>query len=77
MLELKADPTRPARGVVVEGKLSKGGGPIATVLIENGTLHPGDIVVCGRYHGKVKALIDDRIHKISRLRLRCRLKYWA
>ncbi len=65
MLELKADPKRPARGVVIEGKLSKGGGPIATVLVENGTLYPGSIVVCGQYYGKLRALIDDRIHKVK------------
>ena len=66
MLELKADPSKPARGVVVEGKLSKGGGPIATVLIESGTLYPSDVVVCGKYYGKIRALINDRIHKIKK-----------
>lgn len=65
MLELKADPTKPARGVVVEGRISKGGGPIATVLVKAGTLRPGDIIVCGNYYGKVRALIDDRIHKVK------------
>ncbi len=65
MLELKADPAKLARGVVIEGKLSKGGGPIATVLVESGTLHQGDVVVCGRYYGKIRALIDDRIHKVK------------
>lgn len=66
MLELKADPTKPAKGVVIEGKLSKGGGPIATVLVENGTLYPGNVIVCGQYYGKIRALIDDRIHKIKK-----------
>ncbi|MBN1405910.1 MAG: translation initiation factor IF-2 [Candidatus Omnitrophica bacterium] len=65
MLELKADPTKPAKGVVVESKLSKGGGPVATVLVEEGTLRPGDIIVCGQYCGKIRALINDRIHKIK------------
>ncbi len=65
MLELKADPTKPARGVVIEGKLSKGGGPVATVLVKNGSLHPGDVVICGKYYGKIRALIDDRIHKVK------------
>ncbi|UCH12072.1 MAG: translation initiation factor IF-2 [Candidatus Omnitrophota bacterium] len=65
MLELKADPTKPAGGVVIEGKLSKGGGPVATVLVKNGSLHPGDVVICGKYYGKIRALIDDRIHKVK------------
>ncbi|MFH0731954.1 MAG: translation initiation factor IF-2 [Candidatus Omnitrophota bacterium] len=66
MLELKADPTKPAKGVIIEGKLSKGGGPIATVLVQSGTLQAGDIIVCGQYCGKVRALIDDRIHKTKK-----------
>ncbi|NQT91078.1 MAG: translation initiation factor IF-2 [Candidatus Omnitrophica bacterium] len=63
MLELSANPNKPARGIVVEGKISKGGGPIATVLVQSGTLRKGDIVVTGQYYGKVRALINDRIHR--------------
>jgi translation initiation factor IF-2 len=64
LLELKANPNKPARGVVVEAKLSKGGGPIATVLVQGGTLRQGDIVVCGQHYGKVRALINDKIHRV-------------
>ncbi|OGX42207.1 MAG: translation initiation factor IF-2 [Omnitrophica WOR_2 bacterium RIFCSPLOWO2_12_FULL_51_24] len=65
MLELKADPTRAAKGVIIEGKLSKGGGPIATVLVQKGTLRPGDTVVAGRHYGKVRAMISDLGHRIN------------
>ncbi len=65
LLELKADPTRPARGIVIEGKLSKGGGPIATVLVQSGTLRPGDIVIAGSHIGKVRAMINDLGHRIN------------
>jgi translation initiation factor IF-2 len=53
VLELKANPNRAARGVVVEAKLDRGRGPVATVLIQQGTLHEGDIVVVGQHYGKV------------------------
>ena len=59
-LELKADPTRPASGVVIESRLSKGGGPAATVLIKNGTLNVGDVVVSGLYYGRIKAMLNDK-----------------
>ncbi len=65
MLELKANPDKPAKGVVVEAKISKGGGPIATILVQNGTLSQGDIVIAGSYFGKVRALLDDKIHRIK------------
>ena len=65
MLELKANPDKPARGVVVEAKISKGGGPIATILVQNGTLRQGDIVVAGSCFGKIRALLDDKIHRIK------------
>ena len=65
MLELKANPSKPAKGVVVEAKISKGGGPIATMLVQNGTLRQGDIVVVGPHYGKVRALLDDKIHRIK------------
>ena len=60
LLELKARPDRPAEGIVVEAKLDKGRGPVATVLIERGTLKRGDIFVVGSQTGKVRAMIDDR-----------------
>lgn len=65
MLQLKADPTRTAKGVVIEGKLSTGGGPIATVLVQSGTLRPGDIVIAGPHIGKVRAMINDLGHRIN------------
>jgi translation initiation factor IF-2 len=60
VLELKANPDRPAEGVVIEAKLERGRGPVGTVLIQRGTLKVGNIVVAGRAWGKVRALIDDK-----------------
>lgn len=60
VLELKANPNRLAVGTVIEGHLSKGSGPVATVIVQKGTLKPGDIVVCGPYMGRVRALRNDR-----------------
>nr|WP_319486934.1 translation initiation factor IF-2 [uncultured Cohaesibacter sp.] len=65
MLELKANPDRTADGIVVEAKLDKGRGPVATVLVQNGTLKVGDIVVAGEQWGKVRALIDDTGEKVD------------
>lgn len=65
LLELKADPSKPASGIVIEGKLSKGGGPIATILVQNGTLKPGDIIIAGLYYGKVRAMINDLGHRVK------------
>lgn len=59
MLELKANPKLKARGVVIEGKKSPGQGVVVTVLVQNGTLRPGDIVLCGSYYGKVKAMMNN------------------
>ncbi|MCP4650027.1 MAG: translation initiation factor IF-2 [PVC group bacterium] len=59
LLELKANPEKPARGVIIESKLSKGSGPTVTVLVQNGTLRVGDLFVCGVTFGKVRAMIDD------------------
>ena len=59
VLELKAQPDAPARGVVIESRLDKGRGPIATVLVQNGTLRQGDVVLCGVHHGKVRAMLDE------------------
>jgi translation initiation factor IF-2 len=60
MLDLKANPSRPAMGTVIESKLDRGRGPVATVLVRNGTLRVGDFFICGEVFGKVRALIDDR-----------------
>lgn len=60
VMDLKADPERSAEGVVVEAKLDKGRGPVATVLVKRGTLKRGDIVVAGSAWGKVRALLDER-----------------
>ncbi|MFC4626436.1 translation initiation factor IF-2 [Daeguia caeni] len=60
ILDLKADPTRTAEGVVIEAKLDRGRGSVATVLVQKGTLHPGDIIVAGNEWGRVRALINDR-----------------
>ena len=59
ILNLKANPNRPAEGTVIEAKLDRGRGPVATVLIQRGTLHPGDIVVAGAEWGRVRALVSD------------------
>ena len=59
MLELKANSDKLARGHVVEAKLDAGRGPVATVLVQEGTLHSGDPVVCGMHYGKIRALLND------------------
>ena len=60
MKELKANPDRAAKGTVIEARLDKGRGPIATVLVQNGTLHTGDIIVAGTAVGRVRAMTDDQ-----------------
>jgi translation initiation factor IF-2 len=65
MLELRADPVCPARGVVVEAMLDKGRGPVATVLVQNGTLQIGDPFVAGLHHGRVRAMLDDRGRRVK------------
>jgi len=60
MLELKANPNRLAKGVIIESKLSRGSGPSATMLVQSGTLNLGDVFVCGLTYGKVKSLINDQ-----------------
>ena len=72
MLELKANPDRSAKGVVIEAKLDKGRGPIATLLVQNGTLKSGDIIVAGTAVGKVRAEAESST-KQDRL---FRLKSW-
>ena len=65
VLDLKANPDRTAEGVVIEAKLDKGRGPVATMLVQNGTLLPGDIVVAGSEWGRVRALVNDRGEQIK------------
>ena len=65
MRELKANPNRKARGLVIEAKLDKGRGPVATILVQKGTLHVGDFIAVGPCHGKVRAMIDDKGKRIN------------
>ena len=65
MQELKANPDRTAKGTVIEAKLDKGRGPIATLLVQNGTLHAGDVIVAGTAVGKVRAMTDYRGRKVN------------
>jgi translation initiation factor IF-2 len=65
ILELKANPDRPAEGTVIEAKLDKGRGPLATVLVERGTLRVGDVFVAGASSGKVRAMIDDHGRQVK------------
>ena len=65
ILELKANPTRHARGIVIEAELDKGRGPVATVLVQKGTLHVGDFVSAGASYGKVRAMIDDKGRRVK------------
>ena len=65
MKELKANPNRAAKGIVIEARLDKGRGPIATLLVQNGTLHSGDIIVAGTAVGRVRVMTDDRGHKVE------------
>jgi len=65
LLELKANPSLRARGVVIEAKLSPGKGVIANILVRNGTLKIGDIILCGMYYGKIKAMINDRGERVA------------
>ncbi|MCP1606914.1 translation initiation factor IF-2 [Pseudomonas citronellolis] len=59
VLELKATPSAPGRGVVVESRLDKGRGPVATVLVQDGTLRQGDMILCGVNYGRVRAMLDE------------------
>lgn len=65
MQELKADPERAAKGTIVEALLDKGRGPVATVLVQNGTLRVGDSIVAGAAFGKVRAMVDDKGRKVK------------
>lgn len=65
MKELKANPNRPAKGTVIESRLDKGRGPVATVLVQNGTLKSGDVIVAGSAIGRIRAMIDDKGERVS------------
>ncbi len=67
MLELKANPNRRATGTVIESSLDKGRGYVATVLVSNGTLHQGDVVLAGTNHGRIKALFNERGQRIQEI----------
>jgi len=65
LLELRANPDKQARGTVVEAELDKGMGPLATVLVQEGTLHVGDDFLCGQHPGRVRALLDERGNNVE------------
>ena len=65
VLELKANPNRKARGVVIEAQLDKGRGPVATVLVQKGTLHVGDNIAVGAAYGKIRAMMDDQGKRVK------------
>ncbi len=66
VLELKANPDKPARGIVIEAKLDKGRGPVATVLVQEGTLKAGDVFIAGSHYGRVRAILNDKGQKIEK-----------
>ena len=68
ILELKANPDREARGLVLEARLDKGRGPVANVLVQKGTLHVGDFISAGASSGKVRAMVDDKGNKLKEAR---------
>ena len=65
MLELKANPDRKATGSIIESSLDKGRGYVATVLVSNGTLRVGDIVLAGTHYGKIKAMFNERNQRVK------------
>lgn len=65
MRELRANPDRSAKGIVIEAKLDKGRGPVATLLVQNGTLHAGDAIVAGMAVGRVRVMTDDKGNKVE------------
>ncbi|MDD5652776.1 MAG: translation initiation factor IF-2 [Candidatus Omnitrophica bacterium] len=65
VLELKANPNRLARGIIIEAKMSKGRGPVATLLVQNGTLHLNDNIVAGNYYGKIRGMFNHLGHAVT------------
>jgi translation initiation factor IF-2 len=65
VLELRANPDKPARGIIIEAKLDKGMGPVATLLVQEGTLKAGDAFIAGSHYGRVRAMLDDKGQKIE------------
>lgn len=65
ILELKANPNKPARGIVIESKLDKGRGPVATALVQEGTLKTGDVFIAGAHYGRVRAMFNDKGQKMD------------
>jgi len=65
MQELKANPNRLAKGTIIEAQLDKGRGPVATILVQNGTLHVGDSIVAGTTYGRVRAMMDDKGNRVK------------
>ena len=65
VLELKANPNRKARGIVIEAQLDKGRGPVATILVQKGTLHVGDSIAAGACYGRVRAMVDDKHRRVK------------
>jgi translation initiation factor IF-2 len=68
VLELRANPDKPARGVIIESKLDKGRGPVATLLVQEGTLKTGDAFLAGSHYGRVRAMLNDKGQKIGEAR---------
>ena len=68
VMELKANPNRRAKGAVVEARLDKGQGPIATILVQNGTLHSGDVIIAGTAVGRVRTMRSDKGQAAERCR---------
>ncbi|AIS52481.1 translation initiation factor IF-2 [Thermoanaerobacter kivui] len=66
MEDLKANPNKPARGTIIEAKLEKGKGPVATVIVQSGTLQVGDVILAGTVYGKVRAMFDDKGKRIKK-----------
>mgnify|MGYP000040201086 CR=1 FL=1 len=65
VLELKANPNRKGRGLVIEAELDKGKGPVATVLVQKGTLRVGDTIAAGACYGKIRAMMDDKGRRVK------------
>jgi len=68
VLELRANPDKPSRGVIIEAKLDKGRGPVATLLVQEGTLKAGDVFIAGSHYGRVRAMLNDKGQKIEEAR---------